>query len=697
MMTKWLCKRKVVWLMAVSLLSWNGARATDVPTVADHTAAKADVPRIRDCPGTSQHAAPENTVVEWAGEKGVRFQAAFAVEGGQPCIRQLQFRNDGEWKVLAHNLAPEFEVTTGIRRTGHGLPEEKRWDVYWDAPLNHPEEVHRAQAVFQAEKIEVRTIGVRKEVAFPGVTMGNFLGRLQFTVYEGSNLLRMEIIAKTEEPSVAYKYSGGLRGFEARRIAWHDVDARLQTLTMTDETTRTITPVRARNRLLVLEAANGSVACFPPPHQFFFPRQLEINLGFFWYRPEGQTVAVGVRHGDSHEGYNPTFIEKVFPLYNAPPGTWQRMAAYFYLSPDGADACRSGALCYTRGDHFEPLPGYKTMACHFHVAFHTGFTDWIEPMRALGVNVVYLNDFHGDGHPKDLGPLRLAEQKAYYDACRKHSDQDFLILPGEEPNVYLGGHWDLLLPKPVYYTLVRAKGQPLVDEQPQFGRVWHVGSAEDVFEMIQQENALAWTSHPRTKGSTGYPDAVRDKGFFQSDYWLGTTFKAMPADLSRPRLGDPRCFSTLDDMNNWGRLKFMLGEVDTYKKFADYDLYGDFNVNYIKLDRLPSAEDWTPILKALRNGDFFVTTGEVLISRCEISDNEIKAEVQWTFPLEFVEAVWGDGKNIDHRIISAAELPPFDKRVFTIPIKPGQKWVRFAAWDSAGNGAFTQPVQLDHR
>ena len=84
-------------------------------------------------------------------------------------------------------------------------------------------------------------------------------------------------------------------------------------------------------------------------------------------------------------------------------------------------------------------------------------------------------------------------------------------------------------------------------------------------------------------------------------------------DLSQKRLGEVRCFGTLDDMNNWGEPKYMVGEVDTYKKFPDYDLYGDFNVNYVKLDRVPGFADWSPVLRALRAGRFFVTTGEVLI------------------------------------------------------------------------------------
>ena len=73
----------------------------------------------------------------------------------------------------------------------------------------------------------------------------------------------------------------------------------------------------------------------------------------------------------------------------------------------------------------------------------------------------------------------------------------------------------------------------------------------------------------------------------------------------------------------------------------------------------------------------------------------ISADVEWTFPLEFVEVVWGDGQKTDRQIIPATDLPAFGKHTFTIPFDAtGKKWVRFAAWDSAGNGAFVQPIKL---
>jgi hypothetical protein len=60
-----------------------------------------------------------------------------------------------------------------------------------------------------------------------------------------------------------------------------------------------------------------------------------------------------------------------------------------------------------------------------------------------------------------------------------------------------------------------------------------------------------------------------------------------------------------------------------------------------------------------------------------------------------VEVVWGDGQRTDRKIISGADLPAFGKHRFQIPVSTaGKKWVRFAAWDSAGNGAMAQPVKL---
>jgi hypothetical protein len=46
-------------------------------------------------------------------------------------------------------------------------------------------------------------------------------------------------------------------------------------------------------------------------------------------------------------------------------------------------------------------------------------------------------------------------------------------------------------------------------------------------------------------------------------------------------------------------------------------------------------------------------------------------------------------------VIPATDLAPFGSHRFRIPFDASRKkWIRFAAWDSAGEGAMAQPVKL---
>ena len=346
-----------------------------------------------------------------------------------------------------------------------------------------------------------------------------------------------------------------------------------------------------------------------------------MNLGYVWYRKDDdKSFSVGVRQSEHEEMYRAygfsddlwqrrsrqarSFTQGNFALYNAPPGTWQRMAAYFYLSPDDGRATQEAVLAFTHGDRYKPLPGYQIAISHFHTHFAEELDDagsldvqppWIPAFRGMGINIAMMSDFHGDGHPTDPGPLRLPEQHTYFEACRRHSDRDFLLMPGEEPDAHFGGHYTMVFPRPVYWTKVRPDGRAVCRGGPRsMGKVYHTGSAADELEMLQREGGLIWQSHPRTKGSTGYPDAIRDTEYFRSDRFLGGAYQSLPADLSEPRLCEERCFGTLDDMNNWAAPKYLVAEGDTYAKFPDDEIYPALIVNYVKLDRLPRFdEDWS--------------------------------------------------------------------------------------------------------
>src|SRR4030095_14064927 len=148
-------------------------------------------------------------------------------------------------------------------------------------------------------------------------------------------------------------------------------------------------------------------------------------------------------------------------------------------------------------------------------------------------------------------------------------------------------------------------------------------------------------------------------------------------DVSGVRFCECRCFDPTDTMNNLYaksglRPKYVIADIDTYQKGPEDDLYPNFPVNYLKMDKVPGPdEDWGPVLKALRDGDFFVTTGEILIPKYSVEGTgnrlTVVADVEWTFPLSFVEVVWGDGKKIDRQVISATGLPAFGTKQFSIP------------------------------
>jgi hypothetical protein len=74
----------------------------------------------------------------------------------------------------------------------------------------------------------------------------------------------------------------------------------------------------------------------------------------------------------------------------------------------------------------------------------------------------------------------------------------------------------------------------------------------------------------------------------------------------------------------------------------------------------------------------------------------VTGDVEWTFPLDFVEVVWVMASAPVGRSSRRPRCPASGQRHFEIPFDAtGKKWVRFAAWDIAGNGALVQPIKLN--
>jgi hypothetical protein len=709
--------------------------------------------------------------MSWRGEGAQELRASFGIRNGQPFIQELAARaGSGKWTVLGKDLTPDFQVSTGKRRISQAqrtqlkalnldTPDEeskRKWNTFWDAPLVIPgrgdttdlprteAEITHASVSYQSNTCKVATEGNQLSVTFDGLKLGIFAGDLRFIAYKGTNLLRQEAVAKTQEPSVAYIYKAGLKGFSVTletRLIWRDTAEHTQTEYFGGAPNTEPVALRARNRMAILDVGPGSLAVFPSPHKFFFAREDEVNLGFVYYRKDtDSSFSLGVMWPDQGEGYHPWGASDAewnrrtetsrghadnYALYNAPAGTEQRMAVYYYLNAGDDRSTRESVLAYTHNDVFKPVPGYKVMTGHFHTDFNEQLRDrntldyqppWVAVFRALGVNILYLADFHDDSHPSDPGPIRLAEQKVYFEGSQRVSDKDFLVIPAEEPDAYIGGHWYLMTPKPVYYTHAlgphepkagpstgnsRPEGQPFEEDLPGYGHVYHLGSAEDILNFVNKENAIMWTTHPETKNSEGYPRAYKDKPFFLSDRFIGASWESLPVDLSEKEECEVRCFGVEDDMSNWApKAKYMITEGDTYTKWPDDETYPQLAINYLKLDKVPMYnESWSPVLEAIRRGDFYGTNGEVLFHTWGVqgsgANSVYTASIEYTFPLEFADLVWGDGTRTEHKFIDLRDTMPFGTKEFKIPFDAtGKKWIRLSVWDSTGSGAWDNPVNL---
>lgn len=711
--------RKVLrcWLLGGLFVQWPGA-AAEIANVS------VDLSRYSAACGVNIRPQAGRIDIHWPMERGEWGRVVLSLIPGQPLIESLAIANDatGNAEPLLRGVDPVTFVTVGTREGTPGRPPAMSiWNEFFDRPAKRPFQTYSSR--LELKPARVASEGRRATVTVGDLNIGPFNGELQFTFYATSRLVHVEAVVQTQEDRRAIVYDAGLVGKSAgwQRMAWMDTEGRWQRASVDSLTTDH--PLAVRHRAVIAETARGSVACFPPPHQFHFPRDWTDNLKFAWAGPghHGQSAAFGFGVCQVADG------KRAFePWFNAPPGTRQRLGI-FYLFTRGAgeDALRE-TLRYTHGDRFPKLPGHVTFTSHYHMAVamdamarrFQGVPEFVTAFKDLGVNAVHIADFHGDGHPKDPGPLRLPELEAMNRECRRLSDAELLVIPGEEINEFLGitepgkhpGHWMSLFPKPVYWTQTRTNDLPFAEPHAQFGTVYHVGSRADMMELLRREHGLAWSAHPRIKASSWTPDIFRREDFYLADFWLGAAWKAMPADLSRERLGE-RGLNLLDDMANWGQRKFMPGEVDVFKIDHTHELYGHMNINYVRLDRLPRFDEgWQPILDALRGGDFWVTTGEILLREFSLGGKsngetlrlkagerpELSVSLDWTFPLHFAEVISGDGEKVYRERVDLADTTAFGRRVLTLkPQLQGRKWVRFEVWDVAANGAFTQPVWLE--
>ncbi|NKB32507.1 MAG: hypothetical protein GKR91_05355 [Pseudomonadales bacterium] len=660
----------------------------------------------------------DGLILEWDAPEGrayidLQFIPRQGNNAAAPLIRALGVNENN----VIEGVDPNYLFWVGER----DLELRDGWEIFFDRVPTRPYSVEKGYLI--PENVRVSTSGGRATIEIDGLNSTHFSGSLAFILYHDSPFVHMEARVSTDRPATAFLYHVGLAKpeTEGHHIEWIDA---YDNPHIDPIANATASVYQTRFRSLALSNTNGSLVISPFPHQYLYPLDFADNFGYNW---------AGVEYLDMIDGFafgvrQPPMGDRRFvPWVNAQPGSLQKLGVLLFVSESSGLENLEIVKRYTHNDTFKPLPGYKTLSSHYHHEHSMDFInqqqeqnttgipvgledpDFVKFFKRMGVDMVHMAEFHFGRTPRTETEQRLSELKVMHDEFARLSNDDFLLIPGEEPNVHFGSHWLSMFPKPVYWVLNQNQGQPFEQELPGYGKVYHVGSAGDVLKLFEQENGLAWTAHPRVKGSTGFPDGYNDQDFFLSEHFLGGAWKAMPADYSRDMLGW-RVLDLQDDMANWGAKKYILGEVDIFKIYEDYELFGTMNINYLRMDEIPRYEDgWQPVVDALANGEFFVSTGEVLITEFSINDVQsggttqsngivsLQADLEWTYPLAYMEIVSGDGTNINRLRIDLDHTKEFGQESHNIYTRVGDaKWIRIEVWDIARNGAFTQPVWIEN-
>lgn len=657
-------------------------------------------------------------VVSWDAPEGrayidLQFIPRQGNNAAAPLIKALGI----DTEALIEGIDPTYLFWIGDR----DLQLRDGWEIFFDRVPTRPYSVEKGYLI--PENVNVSTTASRATIEIDGLNSTHFSGSLVFILYHGSPFVHMEAQVITERPGTAFLYHVGLAKSETsgHHVEWIDASNNPRINPISAATANIF---KTRYRSMALSNSKGSLVISPFPHQYLYPLDFADNFGYNWAGTEYLDMVDGFAFGVRQP---PMGDRRFVPWVNAQPGSVQKLGVLLFPSQTSGLDNLEIVKAYTRDDTFKTLPGFKTLSSHYHHEHSMDFInmqreqnttgipaglespDFVNFFKRMGVDMVHMAEFHFGRTPGTETEKRLAELKVMHDEFARLSDDEFLLIPGEEPNVHLGSHWLSMFPKPVYWVLNQNKDQPFEQDLADYGKVYHVGSAEDVLNLLKLENGLAWTAHPRVKGSTGFPDGYKDQDFFLSDHFLGGAWKAMPADYSKEMLGW-RVLNLEDDMANWGRRKYILGEVDIFKIYNDYELFGTMNINYLKLDKIPHYEDgWQPVLDTLSQGQFFVTTGEVLITDFSVNGSEsgettnsnemsnLITELEWTYPLAYMEIISGDGNSTYRERIDLTHTKEFNAETINRLIDlSDRRWVRIEVWDIARNGAFTQPVWVEN-
>ena len=443
--------------------------------------------------GITFHQSGAELEVRWPAAEDRQARMTFNLDPDRALVGLIEVTEaSGSGRIIARELDPTLQLRVGRR----DLEKRGGWTIFFDRMQDKPHETFVARC--DRGSVTATSHHRRATLTIGEVSAGPFRGHFQWTFFAGSPLVLQEAVLQTSRDGVAYLFDFGFvcRAERPKLVAWQD--PRETTQTRPADELQSPVHLSVQGRSLSAEFAQGSLALFPPPHRFFYPLDFSDNLQNIWLGPgyvgAEEPFGFGVRH-------DPQGDQRYVPWFNAPPGSAQEMGVFLHLSQQSAEQALRAARRWTRSDRYQPLPGYRVFSSHYHVEHTRDLLEhqqqpaagnesqgmlpgggryripqrleqpgFVRTFRKLGVDIVHLAEFHFGRTPRMTREERVERLQLLHAECNRLSDEELLLLPGEEPNVHLGGHWISFFPKPVYWVLNRPPGTPFVEQDETLGR-----------------------------------------------------------------------------------------------------------------------------------------------------------------------------------------------------------------------------------
>ncbi|MDQ3846839.1 MAG: hypothetical protein M3342_22925, partial [Bacteroidota bacterium] len=307
-------KKSILFLLIITSLFTRGQIPVDLSRFDKTSAAKASVQN-------------NSLSISWPTGKTEQGKMIINLENEKPLFSSIQLSKKGVFQEIAANLDPVFLLTIGKR----DLVSQNGWNIFFDTTNRAP---HKTFVVdVRKQSVAVVTTGSRTVIKISEVKAGSFSGALEITLYNGSPLFNVAAAMTTEVDSTAILYDAGLVSTKSlwNKIAWSNTNNELQ-ITVTNRLD-TAKNVAVKYRTIIGENKAGSLALFPPPHQYFYPLDEAFNLKFTWYGTNYRSMisayGIGIRQ-------DPMGDKRWVPWFNAPPKTEQRLNYFCLLSTEGA-------------------------------------------------------------------------------------------------------------------------------------------------------------------------------------------------------------------------------------------------------------------------------------------------------------------------------------------------------------------------